>query len=1139
MSHRNQVLAVASLSLLLLAGRAGADSVELVTRITPGTEPVSGGGTSETYNFVEIPRPPAGNALSSDGRYAVFVSTAPNLVPGQTETNGFRKVFLRDRETDTMILVSRSSAGGSPNSGSDHPVISADGRYVAFHSHATDLVPGQVDTNDGADVFLFDRVTGTMTLVSRAAGATATTADAPSDFPVISADGSRITFTSTADNLVAGASSTLPQQVYLFDRAAGTNVLVSHASGSSTTPGDGFCNAPVLSADGRFVAYTSTSSDLVAGQSNGGNPYNVFLYDQVSDAAVLVSRTSGSATTTAGGQEPRISADGGFVTFSSYGADLVAGQSGPPEQNVFLYRRSDGLVTLVSHTAVSQQTGNGPSRGPVISADGSHVAFESHATDLTGTGDVTAFSGIFLYERATGTLTFISPRHGAPQQVGNSSSFYPVISADGSRVVFQSLAWDLLPQPVSQSGLYLYSKSSGSLTLVSRSLSSPAQTGNSYPLGHFLSANGGFVLFASGASDLVAADSNGRNDVFLFDRSTGSNALISRADPANPSVTPIWGGNFPSISADGNQIVFRGYDPNRTAGQVDLDLGRDIFVWFRLTGATTLVSQSAVAPDFTADAPSRNAKISGDGEWILFSSWASDLVPGQTQAPTGAALFLSRRTTGEKILVTHVANAPKTPAAGSPGPTGLSANGRFVVYTGLFSEVVPGMSGGGNQLFLYDRVAGTTSLVSHAAASPATSGDDDVIGAPTLSADGRFVAFASMATDLVAGQTESNGGTDVFLYDRTTGAVTLVSRQTGSVTTTGDRVSDRPEISADGRWIAFRSEASDLVPGQIDTPGSRDLFLHDRLTGTTVLVSHTLGAPLTAANGPSTAPVLSADGRFLAYMGEADDLTAGSSDTCPLGTSCADIYLYDRTTGENVLVSHSASSPAASGGRQAYNPQISANGRYVTFTSESADHVPGVVDAERTLDTFLYDRTTGEIELLSRRDDTPSLARGGLSAAPNADGSRIALTGAELVPGDFNGVADVYLYNNDLPGTSFFVLPPCRLFDTRRPEDGPALVSGGSVILSIDGGCGIPATAQALAVNVTAFLPTGSGNLTVYPGDLSPSGTSTMNFPAGVVRANNGVVRLSLDGSGSLGVRASVGGGGSVHVIVDVTGYFE
>ncbi|HJX29575.1 MAG TPA: hypothetical protein VJ885_16860, partial [Thermoanaerobaculia bacterium] len=172
MTGHNQVVAAVALSLLVLAGRAGADTVQLVSRIDPGTEPVSASGTSGTYNFFELPRPPAGNALSSEGRYAAFVSTAPNLVPGQTGPTGFRNVFLRDRVTDTVILVSRSSAGGSAaaNASSDHPVISADGRYVAFHSDATDLVPGQVDANDGSDVFLFDRVTGTMTLVSRAAG---------------------------------------------------------------------------------------------------------------------------------------------------------------------------------------------------------------------------------------------------------------------------------------------------------------------------------------------------------------------------------------------------------------------------------------------------------------------------------------------------------------------------------------------------------------------------------------------------------------------------------------------------------------------------------------------------------------------------------------------------------------------------------------------------------------------------------------------------------------------------------------------------------------------------------------------------------------------------------------------------------
>ncbi|HJX27385.1 MAG TPA: hypothetical protein VJ885_05700, partial [Thermoanaerobaculia bacterium] len=536
-----------------------------------------------------------------------------------------------------------------------------------------------------------------------------------------------------------------------------------------------------------------------------------------------------------------------------------------------------------------------------------------------------------------------------------------------------------------------------------------------------------------------------------------------------------------------------------------------------------------------------NPRISGDGEWIPFASAAGDLVPGQTQAPDISALFLARRITGEKILITHVANAPATPASGFIGQTDLSADGRFVVYAGTFTDVVPGMSGGFYQLFLYDRLAGTTSLVSHAAASPTTSSDDDVLGAPSISADGRFAVFVSRATDLVAGQADTNIGGDVFLYDRTTGAVTLISRQTGTAATAGDRPSATPEISADGRWIAFMSQATNLVPGQTDPTTGHDIFLHDRVTGTTTLVSHALGAPTTSAQGESGTPHLSADGRFLVFMGSSDNLTAGSisADCQPLMTSCADIYLHDRTTGENVLVSHSAASPTASGGRKALDPRISANGRFITFMSDSADHVPGVVDSASTRDTFLYDRTTGEIELLSRRDDTPSVAcGGGLTADPSADGSRIVLSsGAPLLQGDFNGLLDVYLYNNDLPGSSFFVLPPCRLFDTRRPEDGPVLVSGTPVILSVDGGCGIPATAQA--VNVTVFNPTGQGNLSIGPGDSASFGTSTINFLPGVNRANNAIVRLALDGSGSLAVRPFVAGGGTVHVILDVVGHFE
>jgi hypothetical protein len=159
----------------------------------------------------------------------------------------------------------------------------------------------------------------------------------------------------------------------------------------------------------------------------------------------------------------------------------------------------------------------------------------------------------------------------------------------------------------------------------------------------------------------------------------------------------------------------------------------------------------------------------------------------------------------------------------------------------------------------------------------------------------------------------------------------------------------------------------------------------------------------------------------------------------------------------------------------------------------------------------------------------------------SADGGTIVFNSLadDLVPDDFNAEWDVFAYDNGRAG-SFFTLPPCRLFDTRRPQDGPALVSGVSTLLHLHGACGIPATAKSLALNVTVLQPTAAGHLTLYRGEMTaPPLASTLNFGPTQVRANNAILRLAASAEGTLRVLPFLTGGGTVHVLIDVVGYFE
>ena len=225
---------------------------------------------------VSIPSAAAGfsanttQAVSADGRYAVFESSAANVVSG--DTNNRRDVFVVDRQTGGVSRVSVDSNGAQANSDSFYPSISADGRYVAFHSSASNLVAG--DANGSQDVFVRDLQSGTTTLVSVADGGGA--GNNSSYYPSISADGRYVAFWSYASNLVAGDTNNRPD-VFMRDVQSDTTTLVSVADGGGAGNFDSYY--PSISADGRYVAFWSYASNLVAGDTNGRT--DVFLHEVV------------------------------------------------------------------------------------------------------------------------------------------------------------------------------------------------------------------------------------------------------------------------------------------------------------------------------------------------------------------------------------------------------------------------------------------------------------------------------------------------------------------------------------------------------------------------------------------------------------------------------------------------------------------------------------------------------------------------------------------------------------------------------------------------------------------------------------------------------------------------------------------
>jgi WD40-like Beta Propeller Repeat len=350
----------------------------ITTRVSVDSSGAQGNGESD------LP------AISADGRFVAFHSAATNLVAG--DTNGFIDVFVHDRQTGITTRVSVDSSGSQGNGVSASPAISADGRFVAFHSTASNLV--SADTNADLDVFVHDRETGITTRVS--VDSSGAQGNATSGGPIISADGRFVAFQSFASNLVVGDTN-FTGDVFIHDRTAEITTRVSVDSSGAEGNGSSGGGHISISADGRFVAFRSFASNLVAGDTNGF--LDVFVHDRETGVTTRVSVDSSGAQGNEESEMPSISADGRFVAFHSLGSNLVAGDTNG-FFDVFLHDRETGVTSRVSVDSSGLQGDNG-SNNPSISADGRFVAFESDATNFVA-GDTNFTTDVFVYEPATG-----------------------------------------------------------------------------------------------------------------------------------------------------------------------------------------------------------------------------------------------------------------------------------------------------------------------------------------------------------------------------------------------------------------------------------------------------------------------------------------------------------------------------------------------------------------------------------------------------------------------------------------------------------------------------------------------------------------------------------------------------------------
>ena len=841
--------------------------------------------------------------LSADGRTLVFVSHANNLVTNDNHALHL-DVFARNLESGRTTLVSVNASGvGGGNDDSVHPSISADGRYIAFASEASDLVSN--DTNSTTDVFVRDLATGTTTPVSTGSPLTVSQvlAARSSADPQISTDGRWIVFSSRMGHLVSGDTNGI-EDVFVRDLEANSTLLVSAGmSGSLRAMRSG---APSINSNGTRIAFFSNAENPELGVTNRGgdiylwrrddtslwaskdvgayfaaSPYRCFhavispegrsVVFKASDddqrtllfhfredtlALTLLSNNTWSES------RPAISADGRFV----------ASEEGT---SVYRWDVATGIIHLISVSRHGDRAANGASHSPVMTPDGQSVAFLSDATDLTAGNETGEPARDQLYVRSLSTRVtklVTTAFDGAPSRTG-VERIVPALSADGGRVAFDSVDGQLTPNDFNRaSDVFLRSLSDDQTILVSERVSNlPALTSMGFSrIGPgSVSADGNVVAFTRYDGTLVQADTNRWPDVFVRNLQTGALRRINTGMPRAD------GGLAPQISADGRRLTFllitnvpfpapwygstvwmdlktgrmqhladrgdlsvsvsessrllRRAAINADGSAVlyeDQNIAGGALIWRDvLTGSNEVVSitsEGMPIPDSTYGA------LSPDGRWAVFSDAAS------ARSSTGLSTYA-------RDLITKNTQVLGGFALGfeSDDYFSFSADSRVVAFASLEGAVV------------HDLYAGTNLLVAASATHP------------SLSGDGRLVVFEERDASI--------GHRQVKLRNLGTGTTNLISVNAAG-TFAGNGHSRFPLITFDGRYVVFASEASDLVPR--DHNGVSDIFVRDVIAGTTMLIS---ANPKTGASGdgPSSQPFLGADGRTVVFQSFASDLTDG------------------------------------------------------------------------------------------------------------------------------------------------------------------------------------------------------------------------------------------------------------------------
>ena len=749
-------------------------------------------------------------------------------------------------------------------------VASDDGRYVVFSSDASNLVRG--DTNHQTDVFLRDMQTEQTHRISVASDGTQL--DTDSVRPCISADGRYVTYQSNGD-VTGEPNHTDTADIYLYDRVENSQRLVSNPRTGCTVCVGTNGNA-VISGDGHWIIFESTSVELLLDPFAGTQ---LVRYDRTTGQLDLVSVNTDGDIADSISEHPSVSDDGRFIAFHSVAENLAPDTAGL-NYHVFVRDTVLGTTTLASK-AIDGTPGDHFSWYPTISANGEYVVFSSRAANLV-TGDTNVKYDTFVYRIGFESIERVSVASDGTQGSEGSRDFATAqISGEGNLVAFVSKSPEFagVTGPIDHT-VFIHDRSSGETT----ALETVANTGSDGQFGRaaLLNFDGSIAWLATEQTEWDAGDTNGALDIYEVDVDAGAGTLVSRP---NRSLIAASGANAPSlaggsrrISADGRFVVIESMATNLQSGPFDYPGETQVFLLDRLDRHLRFVAEGS------------SPSISADGRTIAFSSYASDLVSGDTNNDSDIFVYDAMLGTFRRVSVnTFGAEADD----GSFLPS-IAAEGRHVVFRSLATNLVSLTGLQSRNDYLHDLDTGETELLSVDSSGNPANGTP--LGAPSVSGDGRYVAFESAGDNLVLDDT--NNETDVFVRDRVLGITRRVSVSTAD--DEADGASNYPWLSDDGRVVVFTSTADNLVLPVLDPGTPQQQYAHEITTGVTELISmNNSGDP--GDSGNSFLPATDGTGRYVVYSTSAGNLTASGNIADTNGAR--DVYLHDRDTDSTQRIS--------------------------------------------------------------------------------------------------------------------------------------------------------------------------------------------------------------------------------------------